>query len=416
MKNSLKIKLAALGLIGAALLFLVTGPGQRLLQNARALVPRPEPKFDPRQITGYINDEGIEEELLEGELEGDAIKVQLPLSPGVAAELRVIHQLPESPLEIATLHERNRVNNCELISEDEPVELTSFTPYLTARDERMASVRAPIPSTRQELFTVGLEMMRSDHATLPTVSRRQILSYMGEHYVSVQARVQRDPASGQLFLHHRPLAATVRYRGASITQPFHQAVTTSVQEMHSLGLYLPEGADVTAENLRTLVMTHRNIQLETLATLTDLRRARPDYEYVFVRARPGRTADDRLETHTFATTEHRTRLHYVSPSNDPIQVAQCGIAGTVVFTEFSQGVYPVNAVIRKTSVRSRATYPMDSLDAYASSQGWEGRALAHLNETLDAIIDGKVSFDAPDLATPDLATPEAANYDATAPK
>ncbi|MCA9189892.1 MAG: hypothetical protein KDA99_29915, partial [Planctomycetales bacterium] len=79
-------------------------------------------------------------------------------------------------------------------------------------------------------------------------------------------------------------------------------------------------------------------------------------------------------------------------------------------------VYPVNPVIRKTSVRSRATYPMVSLDAYASSQGWEGRALAHLNETLDAIIDGKVSFDAPDLATPDLATPEAANYDATAPK
>ncbi|MCA9266174.1 MAG: hypothetical protein KDA60_20080, partial [Planctomycetales bacterium] len=302
--------------------------------------------------------------------------------------IQTLHALPRTRLDIEYAHERNRGNACELISSGEPFQLSDFTPYLTQRDERRGQRETLIPSTRRHVLSVGLDMLKVHHKSLPALSRGQILSYMKNHFVSIQARVQRDPLTHALYLHHRPLAATARYGRSRLTEEFTDAVLSSIREMRSLGIYLEEGVPPTPDQLRTIVMTHKNTQTDDV---TKLRYAKPDYEFVFVRARSLKVGEGvGLALHAFATTERRKYLHYLYDSSSPSSPTSCGIKGTVYFTEFTRGVYPEEAVILRASVRGRKTYSMQELDDYAHQAKPDRDALDQLNLVLDAIIDGLV--------------------------
>jgi hypothetical protein len=191
-----------------------------------------------------------------------------------------------------------------------------------------------------------------------------------------------------LFLHHRPLAATVKYRSAGKTEAFTEAVSASIRDMRSLGLLLPQDVRRTAENLRTIVFTHRT----TFSGETEQRAVGESViELVFVRARDASSSADSLQLHAFATEKNRTVLHYLNRVNLPASTRQCDITGTVVFTEFAYAdLYPTKALVRKATVRSASRFDVSKLDAYVDRLGLGGDTFDNIIAVLDAIIDGKI--------------------------
>ena len=139
----------------------------------------------------------------------------------------------------------------EFVPSGEPLELNSFTPYLTKHDRRVdKNARLPNPSTRRPMFSVGISVDKEDQLRLPKLSATKIVDYLDEHYVSVQARIQKDAATGALYLHHRPIVVTAKYGAVRLTEDFTPAVANSVREMHSLGVYLPTSQPPKPANLR----------------------------------------------------------------------------------------------------------------------------------------------------------------------
>ncbi|MEM7311880.1 MAG: hypothetical protein AAF497_01890 [Planctomycetota bacterium] len=304
-----------------------------------------------------------------------------------ARDLRTISTIPRTRTELETAHNRNKSNSCEIIAADGEFEVSRFTPFLTDRDSRRIGKGLILPSTRRHVFSVGLDMWRDDQGELPIVSRGQILGYLRSHYVSVQARVQRDPLDNTEFLFHRPLAATFKFASNRKTEAFTEAVIASLRDMRSLGVYLPPGAPRIPENLRTIVITHRNVMAGTGVKLD---RARPDFELLFIRARTPKGGGS-LELHAFGTTERREVLHYISRSRKPRRASDCGIKGTVAFTKYSHAnLYPTEAVIRNSAVRSQSDFRMSDLNKFVQSLGLTGDALDNLNFVLDAMIDKKI--------------------------
>lgn len=301
--------------------------------------------------------------------------------------IRTIRVLPRGESELAAYHGRNRAEACEPLQASQPVRLTSYAAYLTYRDTREYATRTPPPTTRRHVISVGLDMLSTDQRDLPKLTRGRILGYLKENYLSVQARIRKDPDTGTLYLHHRPVAATVRFRGLPLTQDFIDPVAASVKDMRSLGLFLEDGEDPVPKNLRTLVIAHKAVWAVTTDSRTTLD---PRYELVIVRARE--SGPDKLDLHAFVTMENRTQLHYVRPSEQPLRPDDCCLKATVSFIEFSHaGLFPTVSVTRRTSVKSTATFLVADLDKYAREQGWAGTAFDHLNKTLDAIIDRKIT-------------------------
>jgi hypothetical protein len=302
-------------------------------------------------------------------------------------DLRTLSAIPRTRSELDAAHNRNKINSCEILAADGQFEVSTFTPFLTERDNRQIGKGLILPSIRKHVFSVGLDVAREDQSDLPLVSRSQILAYLRGHYVSIQARIKRDPLDNAKFLHHRPLAATVKYATSRKTEAFTEAVIASLRDMRSLGLYLPSDAPKIPENLRTIVIAHRNVMAGTGVKLD---RARPDFELLFIRARESKDGES-LELHAFGTTERREVLHYISKSRNPRRSADCGIKGTVAFTKYSHAnLYPTEAVVRSTAVRGRTEFRMTDLSRFVQSLGLTGDALDNLNVVLDAMIDKRI--------------------------
>ncbi|HEX3657662.1 MAG TPA: hypothetical protein VHV55_17865 [Pirellulales bacterium] len=312
------------------------------------------------------------------------------LAANPLSALKIIRKLPQTEAEVAAAHDRAAGMACEHIPPGQPLEITSFVPQLSAdagdRD-------LPIPTSRRAVLSVGLDMLEDDRADLPTLTGGRILSYIDEHYVAVEVRVQRDLDSGELHLHHRPMAATLEYHGAHITQPFVDLVSDSIQQMRSLGLWTDAARVRQPSQLRTLVMLHKNMLNQEAGRDG---KPRAVYEFMFVRARPAKRGGDSLDLHTFATTQQRQWLHYLDPFRSPQRAAQCGIRGSIYFSEYKvANLLPSASATRRTSVRAAESFPIDRLDDYAARQGWSGGALEHLADLLDAVIDGKIPASRP---------------------
>jgi len=147
--------------------------------------------------------------------------------------------------------------------------------------------------------------------------------------------------------------------------------------------------------LRTLVALHRSLADDARQAELEAKGVtgrEPHFELLCVRARVGGQSTERLVTlHAFATTEDRTRLHYLPPYRVPSKAADCSIKSTIYFTSYGfANLYPAAKATRRIEISDQASLAMADLDRYASSQGWEGDALANLSEVLDAIIDGRI--------------------------
>jgi hypothetical protein len=327
---------------------------------------------------------------------GVTVSFLLGTSLGRAADdfgdLKIIRIIPQTATEIAQAHERARPYSCEVVPPGEPLEITGFTPVLTDRDQaELARGRQLLASTRRHMFTVGLDMLGADQAQLPTVSRSQILNYIEGHYVTIQARVQKDPVTSELFLHHRPLAATVAFGKGQLTKEFTEAVQHAIQEFHSLGVYLPRDATQRPKNLRTLVMIYRNLIVQP-TVIGDKTQIKPNFEYAFIRGRDATdTTTPQLKLYAFATSEQRKRLHLLTPWSAPNQPANCDIRATVLFTQYSTlGLIPQKSATRSVEYSSHKIVAWEELERYVTQQGWRGPALDNLDRILDAVIDEKL--------------------------
>ncbi|MDB5348567.1 MAG: hypothetical protein JWP89_6944 [Schlesneria sp.] len=296
-------------------------------------------------------------------------------------DLRTLSVVPNTVDEIKRMYDQSRDFSAELIQEEEPLEVKTFAPFLTKLDEIEAKKKGlPNASTRRHVLSVGLEMMTDDQKQLPMLSRNQILGYLKEHFVSIQARVYRDPISRGLYLGPRCLAATRSMRSSNLTLSFTGTVAESVGNIRSFGLLLPERTPPTPSNLRTLVLVHRN-QLQGAVPKTN-------YEYLFIRAHA--SGPDQLELHAFATSDERTKLHWLNPAMNPKLPSDCSVRGAVAFTEYSQqGLYPKNAVVRRTLTTGKKSFAWDSVEKHAR-ESFGRPAMDSITQILDAIIAGEI--------------------------
>jgi hypothetical protein len=306
------------------------------------------------------------------------------LREGQVKWVRTLAEIPTTRSAIEAAYERNQSQRCEPVPPGEPLALTAFQPHLTRRDVHEYGVDVPATSIRQHIFSLGLDMLGADKGTLPVISRLQILGYLSDHYVSIQVRVQKDPATGALFLHHRPLAAVAAFRQARLTREPPAAVMEALKDYRSLGVFLPEGVEPTPANLNTLVLVFKR-------DVSDAGISGAAYEFAFVRAREAVIDGDRaLELHTFVTYDDRRELHYLQPCPDPSRSNNCSLTTMLYFTKFVDGgLRPVDGGSRGSTFRSRSRYSMDAIAEHTRAQGWE--PLAELTRTLDEIIDRRIT-------------------------
>lgn len=309
---------------------------------------------------------------------------------GVVSNIRTIRIIPRGDTEMELAHERARANACERISSNQPFEQTQFSLALASRERPVPGAIAD-PASRRQVFTVGLDMFREDQNQLPKLSRSAILKYLEDHCVSVQARIQKDHRSGSLYLHHRPMAATMNFTGVRLTQEFHEAVSDAVDDFRSLGLFVKPRSELTPGNLRTLVLVHRNRMISTTPGIRN-EAAKSNYELVLIRARhPDAKTTDSLVLHVFLTSNQRKMLHHIQAHGLPHGVSDCSIRATVLFTSYeSANLVPKESATRKLSIKSRTSFPVASLDDYCKTNGLPGDSFDNLTDVLDAVIDGKI--------------------------
>ncbi len=298
------------------------------------------------------------------------------------ADLKTITVLPITEQQVKTAFDRSVADACEQLPADQPLEMRSFTPFLTERDRR-ASKGPGIPSTRQSVLSVGLDFSAEDRATLPKISGGRIADYLDTNCVLIQARVRKDMLDRKLYFHHRPLAATAQFRGSRVSHPFEPIVAASIRDFHGIGLFVEETRILKAEKLRTLVLVFKN----NVLTSSTGSRTREQYEFAFIRGREGKSPD-RLDHHLFVTTDDRQTLHYMNPYLQPQRPAQCSILGSIAVLDYdSTGLFPKESATRRFKLSKRSTFTAEQIDAFCNQHMLEGGINSNLTQILDAAIE-----------------------------
>jgi hypothetical protein len=309
---------------------------------------------------------------------------QFALAIDEFADVKMLTELPQTQREVEQAFDRSSSDTCEPIVQGEPLEIHNFVTYLTERD-RLQKGQRPLASARHSLFSVGLEFEAADRADLPKVSGGIIADYLNKNCVLIQGRVRRSLIDRELYFHHRPLVLTAQYRGSRLTEPFEPLVTSKVREFHGLGLFVPETRILKAEKLRTLVLLFKNDILQPLG-----RRTREQFEFAFIRGRPGEKAEQ-FEHHVFVTTDDRQTVHYLAPFVQPLRPSQTSILGRIAVTDYdSTGIYPKASATRSFKLDTRTKYSLEELEEYALQQEWSGGFHSNLTPVLDAIIDQRI--------------------------
>lgn len=301
--------------------------------------------------------------------------------------IKTFHQLPRSEAEFAKAFERAASSSCVLVPEGYPLELSSFTPFAAGGHKLLKGQELPPPSIRRHAVSIGLAVSPGDRHALPALTGHLIVSYIQEHFVSIQARIVKDPLTLGLFLAPEPMAATAKFQGALITERIQPAVRSSIQNFRSLGLLIEHGREPRPESLRTLVLVHKYLLAKPGSRTSS--RPRPQYELVIIR---GREKDGHLELHSFVTSNSRRVLHYLGESRKPRRTTDCNIQATIYFSEYSHAsLVPVKGIVRKSLVKSQSHFSLDKLKVFVKHRHWEGDVWDNVTEVLDNIIDGKIT-------------------------
>ena len=196
--------------------------------------------------------------------------------PTVGGRNDVITQLPVGDSELESAFNRGSRYQCKIIGAGKPLMLSNFIAMPLPPGQKNAADKLPPLMRRMPALTVGLDIAPGDRGDLPTLSSRMILSYLDENYVSIQAQVLKDPATREIYLHPRPVAATAAYRGATVSAKCESAVLASIKNFRSLGLLVKPDTEPTPADLRTLVLLNR-YEMASIGSNTQ-----PKYELVLL--------------------------------------------------------------------------------------------------------------------------------------
>jgi hypothetical protein len=300
--------------------------------------------------------------------------------------IKTFSAFPRTETEVAAAHRAAKGQIVDFLPAGEALTVTTFTPYLTQHDRTEKAGKLPDVATRQPVLSMGIRVPEEDQVDMPQVSRGLILDYLQDHYVSLQARIQKDAVSRELYLHQRPLVATVKFGKVKLTDDFAPAVVDAVRGIHSLGLYLPEQVPPTPANLRTAVLVYRHNELSPRGE------TRQRYEFLILRARPNKK--DGLTVHVFATSEGRAKLHYLKLGTSPQKVRDCVLQADVRFVKYSGGdLVPAESVVRRYQLAAVTSYSIDKLNKIIQDERkLRGDIWDHLNPVLERIVDGDPSL------------------------
>lgn len=306
------------------------------------------------------------------------------------------HTLPTDLFDVEQLHRQPRRNWCAALPAGTPINPSQFTPYLSDDPTGRSALRSEALSSRRTILTIGIDMTRQDRRELPTLSGGKILDFLTSQYVVIQARILKDPVTGEEYLDHRPVAGIASFAQPGVAVEPQAALAHSLQQYRGVGLFVRKGEDEFPANLRTLVLLNRTER----ATSSEGDETEPRYEYVFVRARAsGDSPGDALQLSVFGTSDGRTKLHWFRDRLSPRRVEDCTVTTFVRFTKYSYaGLLPEKSVTRTSTTDVRASYLLTDLNAYAQRQGWGESAFDRLTDVLDAILDDRVNAKLGDLS------------------
>ena len=311
---------------------------------------------------------------------------EAPIRPTEISGVKTISELPLSEFEVASAHTRAGSLACNPLAQGKPFEDGQFLPV----EEPYISGPSRI-SLRRHLFSVGLTMREFDRRDLPRLSAPFIMSYFNQTFLSIQAEVCKDPLDGSLYLHHRPSAGAAKYYNPEQTDAMDAGIAASLKNYRSLGLFVPEGAKATPDNLRTLVILNKSATQEP--SITKQVGVKDNYEFVFVRARENNASvSKRLDIYTVVTSSDRAKWHLVRLCAKPRAPVDCSLCDYLKITKYdASGLRPLASASCGSTVIDSREADIEALDAYASSQGWENARQNRLTELLDAFIDGKIA-------------------------
>lgn len=300
---------------------------------------------------------------------------------------KVLRELPRGEAEIVAAHEKSR-DAAVQISAGDPLEITDFsgeTSYPVTVDGEKMDV--PYRYCRLGALTYGMKLAPEDVATLPSVSKGRILSKVNGNYVCIQLRVQRDEATGNVYLYYKPFALVGAYDNQSTSQEFSPLMEDSVRDVRGIGLFIKPGTPLSAEAFRTFVAINKNtVSLETSASGEPS--LKPHYEFFFGRLR---VDGDDMQLHIFGTTEYRQQINYLNTYHAPTSREDCIMVSTIFFTDYTIAKQSPSAkAAKEVVIQRREQVSLEAANAFAADQGMEGDAWDNLTEILDAMIDGKL--------------------------
>ena len=312
---------------------------------------------------------------------------------------RIIERIPRTPQEIAEAHERSDLA-CVQLPVGVPLAQKSFDKqvYYDVKARRNGAEvieNLLFDCGRWPAVSYGTRMTEEDQKALPFFTSAMILDVVNNTYISMQARVHRAAPAGTPYLHYVPCACVGEYGKAEESQEFAALQQVAVNNVRGLGLFLKPGQTRSAEALRTLVIAIKGTKIveNKESGVTELQ---PTLELLFVRMRlsapaQGASPADRVELHSFATSDGVTKLVWFKPYSTPESPDDCDLRSTIRITEYAMaGQMPSKRAAREVRINAAQEFTVAVLDEYAKRAGLAGDAFENLTEILDAIVDGQV--------------------------
>ena len=248
------------------------------------------------------------------------------------------------------------------------------------------------PIGRQVAFSLNLEMDPAAKAKLPRVARGAVESYLSEHMLTMEAVFYHDE-QGQLFFGPQVRAAFVEIANPQKTVASEAMITSSIQELRTLGLFWDKTSTLVPTEARTLILAFR-YTMDTHISGTRKSASSLDYELLFLHLLKESTPES-PKLAVFATSDGRSELNLLESADPQASHQTSVIAARIRFGEFTMGMYPANPVVTGVYHQAQLSLPVDSFKALL--EGFASGKPRSLSEVLDELSVRAATGDTSDI-------------------
>lgn len=304
-------------------------------------------------------------------------------------DTRIVSKVPSSPVELEAVFRQRKNDTCETLEVSEPLELKQYSLALTQRDRFQSPTKEVMPSTRVPVLTIGLNMQPSDQRSLPSLSRSTILNYLESNFVSIQARVSKDPVTRELSLHYRPIGAVGGFTGPPVTKEYVEAINSTIKNVRGMGIYEPKRSKDRKEesSFQIAILLFRSSFVDDSGIGETAQ-----HELGFVCM--GNSNGEEPDISFIATTNQRkTWLLFSRESNEmPKRLNDCSMVATVRFDQFiTGGLQPKSGIVRRISNRAKQRFDVEDIEQYLEKENLSGGWAENLDTAVEAILDSRIS-------------------------